>query len=128
MLTTTDIYNLLDMSKDCEICGSRFGEFICPYCNKTACSSCLVEDKSRCIKCGRLKKPAIRFIRRNSPFILLFVGFWFFTAGVYPFPYFLAIGKSLNPAIMEPILIATGVMIIPFTFLVIAWKKRPPPK
>jgi hypothetical protein len=29
---------------------------------------------------------------------------------------------------MEPILIATGVMTIPFTFLVIAWKKRPTPK
>jgi len=51
---------------------------------------------------------------------MLFVAFWFFTAGVYPFPYFLATGKSLDPVIMEAILIATGVMAIPFTFLVIA--------
>jgi hypothetical protein len=43
---------------------------------------------------------------------MLFVAFWFFTAGVYPFPYFFAIGKSLDPAIMEPILIATGVMAL----------------
>jgi len=34
----------------------------------------------------------------------------------------------LDPAIMEPILIATGVMAIPFTFLIIAWKTRPPLK
>jgi hypothetical protein len=59
---------------------------------------------------------------------VLFVAFWFFTVGVYPFPYFLAIGKSLDPVIMEPILIATGVMATPFTFLVMAWKKRPPAK
>ncbi len=128
MPTTTDISHILDMSKNCEICGSRFGEFICPYCDKTVCSSCLIQDKSRCLKCGRLKKPASRFIRRNLLFILLFVGFWFFTAGVYPFPYFMAIGKALNPSIMEPILIATGVMAIPFTFLIIAWKKRPTPR
>jgi hypothetical protein len=73
-----------------------------------------------------MKKPPYKFLKRNLPFILLFVVFWFFTAGVYPFPYFLAIGKSLDPAVMEPILIATGLMAIPFTFLLIAWKKRPP--
>jgi hypothetical protein len=59
---------------------------------------------------------------------MLFVAFWFFTAGIYPFPYFYAIGKSLDPAIMEPILTATEVMTIPLTFLVIARKKRPSPK
>jgi hypothetical protein len=48
---------------------------------------------------------------------MLFVAFWFFTAGVYPFPYFFAIGKSLDPAIMEPILIA-----IPFSFLILSYR------
>ncbi|PWU80574.1 MAG: hypothetical protein DLM72_11505 [Candidatus Nitrosopolaris wilkensis] len=67
-----------------------------------------------------MRKPASKFLRRNFLFIMLFVAFWFFTAGVYPFPYFLATGKSLDPVIMEAILIATGVMAIPFTFLVIA--------
>ena len=99
-----------------------------PTALKSVCSSCLVQDKTRCLKCGRTRKPPYKFLRRNLLFIMLFVAFWFFTAGVYPFPYFVAIGKSLDPAIMEPILIATGVMAIPFIFLVIAWKKRPPPK
>jgi hypothetical protein len=53
---------------------------------------------------------------------MLFVAFWFFTAGVYPFPYFFAIGKSLDPAIMEPILIATGVIAIPFSFLILSYR------
>ncbi len=119
---------ILIMAKSCEICGSRFGDHVCAYCTKSVCSSCLVQDKSMCIKCGRMRKPASKFLRRNFLFIMLFVAFWFFTAGVYPFPYFFGIGKSLDPVIMEPILIATGVMAIPFTFLVIAWKKRPPPK
>ncbi|MDQ6666968.1 MAG: hypothetical protein M3Y53_01940 [Thermoproteota archaeon] len=65
---------------------------------------------------------------RNFLSIILFVAFWFFTAGLYPFTYLFAIGKSLDPVIMEPILIATEVMAIPFTFLVIGSKKRPPPK
>lgn len=66
------------------------------------------------MKCGRMRKPPYKFLRRNFPFIMLFV--------VYPFPHFVVIGKSLDPAVMDPILIATRVMAIPFTFLVIAWK------
>jgi hypothetical protein len=73
-----------------------------------------------------MKKLPYMFFRRNILFILLFVGLWFFAAGIYPFPYFLAIGKHIDPVIMQPILIATVLMIIPFLFLTIAWKKRPP--
>lgn len=72
------------------------------------------------MKCGRMRKPPYKNLRRNFP--LLFVVFWFFTAGVYPFPHFVVIGKSLDPAIMDPIMIATRVMAIPFIFLFIAWK------
>ena len=116
------------MTTNCQICGSRFGDYTCPYCGKSVCSSCIAQDKGKCIKCGRMKRPPYKFLKRNFPFIMLFVALWFFTSGIYPFPYFLAIGKSLDPVIMEPILIATGLMIIPFTFLVIAWKKRPSPR
>ena len=105
-----------------------FGDLVCAYCSKSKCPSCLVQDKSRCLKRGRIREPPYKFFRRNFLFIMLFVACWFFTAGVYPFPYFVTIGKSSDPAIMEPILIATGVMAIPFTFIVITWKKRPPPK
>lgn len=95
---------ILITAKSCQICGSWFGDLVCAYCIKSVCSSCLVHDESRCIKCDRMRKPASKFLSRNLLFIMLFVAFWFFTAGVYPFPYFFAIGKSLDPAIMEPIL------------------------
>jgi uncharacterized membrane protein len=49
---------------------------------------------------------------------------WFFVSGLYPFPYFMAIGIPVDMAIVQPVLIATTVMIIPFIFMLFAWKKR----
>ena len=84
-----------------------------------------MQDKNRCVKCSRTKKPPYSFLKRTAPFIALFVALWFFTAGVYPFPWFLATGKPIDPVIMQPILITTAIMVIPFAFLIVAWKKRP---
>jgi hypothetical protein len=84
-----------------------------------------MQEKSKCVKCARIKKPPYRFLKRNSPFIALFVALWFFTSGFYPFPLYIATGKPIDPVIMQPILIATVIMIIPFAFLIVAWKKRP---
>jgi hypothetical protein len=84
-----------------------------------------MQEKNRCVKCARTIKPPYRFLKRNSPFIGLFVALWFFTSGFYPFPLYIATGKPLDPVIMQPILIATVIMIIPFAFLIVAWKKRP---
>jgi uncharacterized membrane protein len=58
---------------------------------------------------------------------LLFAALWFFTSGFYPFPFYLAIGKNIDMNIMQPILIASTLMAIPFIFLMVAWKKKPPP-
>ncbi|HEY9491509.1 MAG TPA: hypothetical protein VIP56_05940 [Nitrososphaeraceae archaeon] len=91
------------------------------------CSSCITDgDKSKCIKCGALKKPPYNFMKRNLPFIMLFVAMWFFVAGLYPFPYLIAVGKQVDFTIMQPVLIATGAMMIPFIFMMYAWKKHPP--
>jgi hypothetical protein len=49
---------------------------------------------------------------------------WFFVSGLYPFPYFMAIGIPVDMAIVQPVLIATTVMTIPFVFMLFAWKKR----
>ena len=113
------------LTSNCQVCGSRFGTITCGYCNRLVCSSCFVKEKDRCIKCTRMKKPPYSFLKRTSPFIALFVALWFFTAGVYPFPLYIAAGKPIDPIIMQPILIATVIMIIPFAFLIFAWKKRP---
>jgi uncharacterized membrane protein len=56
----------------------------------------------------------------------LFAALWFFTSGFYPFPFYLAVGKPIDMTIMQPILIASTIMVIPFLFLMVAWKKKPP--
>lgn len=114
------------MATNCTICGSRFGNITCGYCTNSVCSSCLVQDKTKCIKCSRVRKPPYKFLKRNLPFILLFAALWFFTSGFYPFPFYLAVGKHIDMTIMQPILIATTLMAIPFVFLMVAWKKKPP--
>jgi hypothetical protein len=50
---------------------------------------------------------------------------WFFVSGIYPFPYFYAVGVPVDAGIMQPILIATAIMMIPFVFIMYAWRKRP---
>jgi uncharacterized membrane protein len=64
------------------------------------------------------------FIKKNLPYILMIVAVWFFVSGLYPFPYFMAVGIPVDMAIVQPILIATTVMMIPFIFMLFAWKKR----
>jgi hypothetical protein len=79
-----------------------------------------------CIKCSVVAKVPPSFLKRNAKFILLFVALWFFVSGLYPFPYMIAIGESVDYRIVQPVLIATGIMIIPFVFLMFAWNKRQP--
>ena len=58
------------------------------------------------------------------PYIALIVAMWFFVSGLYPFPYFILIGTPVDMGIMQPVLIATTVMTIPFICMLFAWKKR----
>ena len=114
------------MLAKCQICSSYFGDIKCVYCQRVVCSSCISDNKIKCKKCGAQKKPPSNFLKSNIRYILLFVALWFFVSGLYPFPYLLAIGVPLDFRIMQPVLIATGIMMIPFVFMMFAWKKRPP--
>jgi hypothetical protein len=53
-------------------------------------------------------------------------GYWLFA--VFPFPFLNLSGysKEVLASIMQPILIATALMTIPFVFMIIAWQKRSP--
>ena len=117
---------LTGLLNQCYICGSKFGNIICAYCNQNTCSSCLIESERKCRRCAISKKPRSGFLRRNIPFILMMVAIWFFVSGLYPFPYFYAVGMPVDEAIMQPVLIATAIFMIPFIFIMIAWRKRPP--
>jgi uncharacterized membrane protein len=77
----------------------------------------------RCLKCSEIKQQG-GFIRRNIPYIALFVSLWFFVSGLYPFPYFVAVGHPVDMTQLQPIFIATTIMTIPFVFMLFAWKKR----
>lgn len=55
----------------------------------------------------------------------MIVAVWFFVSGLYPFPYFYAVGIPVDPVLMQPVLIATAILLIPFIFMMFAWRKQP---
>jgi hypothetical protein len=112
------------MQKSCTICGSRFGDRICPYCERRVCSSCIVYGKNTCVKCDKTRAAPPSFLKRNAKFILLFVALWFFVSGLYPFPFMMALGMSVDFRVIQPVLIATGILLVPFIFLMFAWNRR----
>jgi hypothetical protein len=116
----------------CAICGSRFAERKCYFCQSRICSSCTVPTDitgytTKCIICDRKKIVKLGFItllRRNYYLIGIIVAFWLFT--VFPLPFMHLAGVDVNPSAFQPVLIATAVMTIPFIFMFMAWQKRAP--
>jgi hypothetical protein len=110
---------------ECAICGGRFAEHKCVYCNRSACSSCINVEISRCVKCEHKKSiPTLQFVRRNLILFIFLGTIWIYT--VYPFPFLYALGFNVDMTVMQPILIATVVLAIPFLFMLRAWQKKPP--
>lgn len=89
------------------------------------CSSCINDQQKKCIRCNVAKKK-YNVVRRNIHYILFLVALWFVVCGVYPFPIFFALGMPVDPVIMQPILISTGIMLTPFIIMMFVWNKRPP--
>lgn len=107
---------------DCSVCGSRFASKRCYFCQKHACTSCIVppgvsgsRTTVKCVTC-----------ERNKMVFGILGGYWLFA--VFPFPFLNLSGysKEVLASIMQPILIATALMTIPFVFMIIAWQKRSP--
>jgi len=111
----------------CAICGGRFAEHNCAYCGRSACSSCMNVEISKCIKCeDRKTVPWRRFIRQNRILIIFLSTIWVFTVYPWPFLYMFGLGFDLDMSVLQPILIATIVIAIPFIFMLRAWQMRPP--
>lgn len=122
---------------DCAICGSRFASKRCYFCQKHACTSCVVpSDVSgsrttvKCVTCERKKVNKISVaavLRRNKMVFGIMAGFWLFA--VFPVPF---LDLSIYPeevlllSILQPVLIAAAIMTIPFVFMMIAWQKKSP--
>lgn len=122
---------------DCSVCGSRFASKRCYFCQKHACTSCIVPpDVSgsrttvKCMTCERKKVTKISIaavVRRNKMVFGVLGGYWLFA--IFPVP-FLDLGGYPEEvflfSILQPVLIATALMTIPFVFMMIAWQKRSP--
>ncbi|MDQ4050551.1 MAG: hypothetical protein M3093_02955 [Thermoproteota archaeon] len=116
----------------CAICGSRFAERKCYFCQSRICSSCTVPTDItgytiKCISCDRkkiVKLGLFTLLKRNYYLIGILVAFWLFT--VFPLPFLHLAGIEVDPSAFQPVLIATAVMTIPFIFMFMAWQKRAP--
>lgn len=83
----------------------------------------------KCITCERKKVSKISIaavFRRNKVVFGILGGYWLFA--VFPFPFLNLDGypEDVLISILQPVLIATGLMTIPFVFMMIAWQKRSP--
>lgn len=116
----------------CAICGSRFAEKKCYYCESKVCTSCVVPSDvsgstTKCLTCERKKVNRLTFaqlVKRNYYLFGIIVAFWLFT--VFPLPFLHLAGVQIDPSAFQPVLIATGAMTIPFVFLFIAWQRKAP--
>ncbi|HJS81674.1 MAG TPA: hypothetical protein VJ742_02440 [Nitrososphaera sp.] len=118
----------------CSICGSRFAEKKCYFCERQVCTSCIVpldvsgdSSTAKCLTCHRAKVNkvgAVTLLRRNAWIIGILFGFWIFT--IFPIPFLQLAGLEVDPTAFQPVLIASALMVIPFVFMFIAWQRRAP--
>jgi hypothetical protein len=120
----------------CFVCGSRFTSKKCYFCQKHICLSCAVpSDVSgsrttvKCTTCERKKInkiSAAAVVRRNKLVFGILGGYWLFA--IFPLPFLNLSGypDEVLMSILQPVLIATALMTIPFIFMMIAWQKRSP--
>ena len=121
-----------DQEQRCMICGSRFAERKCYFCENRVCTSCIVPtdvsgSTTKCFSCDRKKIDRLSLpilLKRNYYIIVMIMGFWLFT--VFPIPFMQLAGLDIDPTAFQPVLIATAVMTIPFVFMFLAWQRKAP--
>jgi len=114
------------------ICGSRFAERKCYFCENRVCTSCIVPadvsgSTTKCVSCDRKKVDRLSLLtllKRNYYLFAIIVAFWLFT--VFPIPFMQLAGLDIDPTAFQPVLIASALMTIPFVFMFFAWQRRAP--
>ncbi|AIC15080.1 B-box zinc finger protein [Nitrososphaera viennensis] len=119
---------------NCSICGSRFAEKKCYFCQNKVCTSCTVPADVtgsaitvKCMTCDRKGINKISFfavLKRNKFLLGVIFGFWIFT--IFPLPFLQLAGYEASAIVLQPVLFATAILIIPFVFMLFAWQKRAP--
>ena len=123
-----------EQKQRCVICGSRFAEKKCYFCESKVCTSCIVPidvsgnySTTKCINCDRRKVSrvsALSMLKRNYHLFGVIIAFWIYA--IFPIPFMHLAGLQVDPTAFQPVLIATAVMTIPFVFMFLAWQKRAP--
>lgn len=119
---------------NCSICGSRFAEKKCYFCQSKICTSCMVPADVtgsaitvKCVTCDRkgIKKISLLAVLKRNKFLLgVIFGYWMFT--IFPLPFLQLGGYQATAIVIQPVLVVTGILTIPFIFMIIAWQKRAP--
>jgi len=83
----------------------------------------------KCVTCERKKVNKISVVavlRRNKMVFGILGGYWLFA--IFPLPFLNLSGypEEVMASILQPVLIATALMTIPFVFMMIAWQKKSP--
>ena len=106
----------------CDYCGSSFGDRICYFCEKTCCTSCMVDDRTRCKDCYIQKRHLgwKKLIKKNKV-ILIFVAFLWLYA-VFPGPFI----PGLDPTFYTISIVAALLIMIPIGFTLFFWSLNPP--
>ena len=93
----------------CDFCGSAFGDRVCYFCEKNCCTSCMIDDRTRCKQCYIYKRRLgwKRLVKKNKV-VLIFVGFLWLYA-VFPGPLI----PGLDPGFYVISIVAAVLIIIP---------------
>ncbi|HEX6561936.1 MAG TPA: hypothetical protein VFA15_03640 [Nitrososphaera sp.] len=119
---------------NCSICGSRFAEKKCYFCQNKICTSCIVPTDVtgsgttvKCVTCDRkgIKKISLAAVLKRNKFLLgVIFGYWIFT--IFPLPFLQLGGYEASAIVIQPVLYTTAILTIPFVFMIIAWQKLAP--
>jgi len=112
----------MDIMHKCEFCGSVFGDRKCYFCDRTCCTNCMTDDRTRCKDCYIQKRRLgwKKLLKRNK-IILIFVGLLWLYA-VFPGPFF----PGLDPTFYTISIIAAVIIMIPIGLALFFWSLNPP--
>lgn len=106
----------------CTFCGSRFDDRLCYFCNASCCTSCMVDDRSRCKQCYVNKQRlGWKQIAKKNKLVLVFAGLLWIYA-VFPGPFI----PGLDPMFYTISVAAAVLIMIPICLALFFWSLNPP--
>lgn len=106
----------------CDFCGSSFGDRICYFCDKSCCTNCMIDDRTRCKECYiKKRKLGVKKLLKRNKMVLGFAAFLWAWA-VFPGPFI----PDLDPTYYVITLVAALLILIPLCLALFFWSLSPP--